>query len=199
MSMDPIKRERAVDEWLEAALDQYGKVEPRAGLEGRVLSSLQAERTRVTAPSRWWWVTGMATALALIAAAIWVWQRGNEARRANTAGIANTTHHEVATIHPPESYPAKRVVTHTLRRGPIRIVAVAAAPKLDQFPSPRNLSKEESLLVRRLLVRGLADQPSTEALPEVTATGAEVDLSIDSLEIRPLQIPDIEISENQTN
>jgi hypothetical protein len=72
-------------------------------------------------------------------------------------------------------------------------MAVATAPKLEQFPSRRNLSEEESLLVLRL-----NKQPSEAALLE-NATRAEVDLSIDSLEIRPLQIPDIEVSENKTN
>ena len=66
------------------------------------------------------------------------------------------------------------------------------------------MSKEESLLVRRLLVRPLLierlNEPSgEEALPESTPSPEEVDLSIGSLEISPLETPDLDISESQTN
>ncbi len=149
--MDATKRERAVDEWLDAALDQYGKVEPRAGLEGRVLSSLQAERTRVTAPSRWWWVTGMATALTVIAVAIWVWQSSREVKRGNTAAIVNSTHQELATNHPTDDHSTRQIVTHRSSRRPMPNVVVTAIPKappkLEQFPSPQPLSEQEKLLM----------------------------------------------------
>jgi hypothetical protein len=56
------------------------------------------------------------------------------------------------------------------------------------------LSERELLLVRRL-----NEQSDEEALLEPTATPAEVDLSIDTLEIRPLQIPEIDITESKTN
>lgn len=56
------------------------------------------------------------------------------------------------------------------------------------------MSEAELLLARRL-----NEQSSKEALLESTPSREEVDLSVGSLEIRPLEIPDIEISENQTN
>ncbi len=153
MNIDPIKREHEVDEWLESALRQYGKAEPRAGLENRVLASLQFERTRTSAPNRWWWVAGTATVLAAIAIAVFVWQDGREARPANTAAV--TTTHRAETRGPiaPRSVPqiahaagndfAKQVTA----RGPIHSVAVAAMSKLEQFPSPRPLSEQEKLLM----------------------------------------------------
>jgi len=146
MKIDPIKRERAVDAWLEAALHHYGKVEPRAGLEGRVLVSLQVERTRTTAPSRWWWAAGLATALAVIAATVWVWQGGREARRIHTAGTTNARQHEVANTRPPETYSAKKVTQRSKHR-PIHNVVVATTPKMEQFPSPQPLSEQEKLLM----------------------------------------------------
>ena len=36
--MEPKNNERIADRWLDGALKQYGKAEPRAGVEGRVLS-----------------------------------------------------------------------------------------------------------------------------------------------------------------
>jgi hypothetical protein len=50
-----------------------------------------------------------------------------------------------------------------------------------------------------LLARLLKEQSNKEALLESTPIREEVDLSIDSLEIRPLEIPDIEILESKTN
>lgn len=146
MKKDPIKRKRAVDEWLDAALDQYGKAEPRAGLEGRVLASLQAERTRAATPSRWWWVTGMTTALAVIAVAIWAWQTNREVRRVDTVGIMNSTHQEAAIHHQTEGHPRKQVVTHGSSGQPMPRVVVAI-PKLGQFPSPQPLSEQEKFLM----------------------------------------------------
>jgi len=43
----------ALDRELDAALAQYGAGEPRAGLEQRVLTNLQAEREKIA--SRTWW------------------------------------------------------------------------------------------------------------------------------------------------
>lgn len=145
--MDPIENDKKndIDHWLDEALHQYGKIEPRVGLEGRVLTGLQFERTRATAPSRWWWAAGIAAAFVAITVAVWIWQSGHQARRANTAGIT-TPRQELATTRP-ESHPARRVVTHEPVRQPMVNVTVAATPKREQFPSPRPLSEQEKLLI----------------------------------------------------
>src|SRR5215467_4627541 len=44
MSMYIGNRKPEIDQWLDDALAQYGKVEPRTGLESRVLARVQAER-----------------------------------------------------------------------------------------------------------------------------------------------------------
>jgi hypothetical protein len=198
--MDPTKREHDVEQWLDSALSQYGKAEPRTGLESRVLATLQAERNRITSRSRWWWAMGAVAAAVAIAAVVWV---GTNSRTKNATGVAETstpTHHEEAqgSIEPwpvqQAVHPAKQVAQRRPAHQPSREPAVAATPKLDQFPSRRNMSERELLLARRL-----NEQSSKEASLESTPSLEEVDLRIGSLEIRPLQIPDIEISENQTN
>ena len=198
--MDPTKREHDVDQWLDSALNQYGKAEPRTGLERRVLASLQAERNRITSRRRWWWAIGAVVAAVAIVAVVWVGENG---RKKNAGGVAETskpTHHEKEqrSIEPGPAqqagHPAKEVVRRKPANHPSRELAVAAMPKLDQFPSRRNLSEGESLLVRRL-----NEQSNKEALLKSAPSSEEVDLSIGSLEIRPLQIPDIEISESKTN
>ena len=141
----------------------------------------------------------VAAAVAMVAV-VWVGENG---RKQNAGGVAETstpTHHEEAQRSiepgPPQQavHPAKEVVRRKPANQPSRELAVAATPKLDQFPSRRNMSEGESLLVRRL-----NEQSNKEALLESTPSREEVDLSIGSLEISPLQIPDIEISESKTN
>jgi hypothetical protein len=210
--MDPtnmnanINKDGEIDQWLDTALRQYAKAEPRTGLEARVLAKLRAEQTLNARRIRWWLAFGTATALATMVVTVWVWESGREVRPRNAAGIATTTHREKA-LRSTEPAPVPKIahpVAHTragqvatLRRPPVqpsREMVVAATLMLEQFPSRRDLSEEESLLVLRL-----NKQPSEAALFEATPTRAEVDLSIGSLEIRPIQIPDIEISESNTN
>ncbi|MGA9356258.1 MAG: hypothetical protein WBV46_21405 [Terriglobales bacterium] len=200
MNINPTKREKDVEQWLDSALSQYGKAESRTGLESRVLASLQAERNQITSRRRWWWAMGAVAAAVAIVAVMWV---GANSRNKNAGGVAETstpTHHEKAhgSIEPgpvqQAVHPAKQMAQRRPTNQPSRELAVVATPKLDQFPSPRNMSEAELLLARRL-----NEQSSKEALLESTPSREEVDLSVGSLEIRPLEIPDIEISENQTN
>jgi len=197
--MDPKKRERDVEQWLDSALSQYSKAEPRTGLESRVLANLQAERNRIASQKNWWRAMGTVAAAVVIAAGVWV---GDNGRKKNAGGVAETSTpiHEEAqrSIEPRPSqqavHPAKEAAQRKPANQPSRELAVAAAPKLEQFPSRRNMSEGERLLLRRL-----NEQSNQEALLESTPSREAVDLSIGSLEIRPLQVPDIEISESKTN
>ncbi len=198
--MDPTNREHDVEQWLDGALSQYGKAEPRTGLESRVLANLEAERDRMASRRRWWWAVGAVAAAAAIVAVVWLEENSRKKNPADMAGTPTTIHHEDAQKAiepgpvPQAAHPGKESAQRRLANQPSRELAVAAAPKLDQFPSRRSLSGEELLLVRRL-----NEQSDKVALLEAGATRAEGDLSIDSLEIRPLQVPDIETSESKTN
>lgn len=157
--MNPTNKERDIDQWLESALRQYSQAEPRAGLEGRVLANLQVERNRAAAPSRWWLALGTATAAAVaIAVAVWVWQSSHEMRPRNTAVILTTAQQEdvresiktgpVPKIsHAAVSTPARQVAKHNPASNPVRGLAVATTPKLEQFPSPQPLSEQEQILM----------------------------------------------------
>jgi hypothetical protein len=199
-NMDPINKERDVDQWLESALSQYGKAEPRVGLESRVLANVQAERNRIASRRPWWWAIGTAAALAAVVAVVWVGENSRKRNPASVVETSTTTQHEEArrAIQPgpaPHSAnTAKESAQSRPARRPIGDLVVASTPKLDQFPSRRNMSEGESLLAQRL-----KEQSNKEALLEFTPIPEEVDLSIDDLEIRPLEIPDIEISESKTN
>jgi hypothetical protein len=140
---DPLDRE------LDAALARYTAVEPRAGLEARVLANLRAARA-LSSPSPWAWprVTALAAAaLILVAVAVSVWISGKETK---------------AVHHPPLIRPGAKVATHkedlpampdpvAVRkrsghgRRPLQRIATAG-PKLSVFPSPQPLSEQEKML-----------------------------------------------------
>jgi hypothetical protein len=143
-----------LDRMLDAALAKYAAVEPRAGLEGRILANLRVEPAR--AVGRALWQLGLAGALAVIViVAVLAW-------RPNRISHPVIAKHPPATIQRPstqETTPwphavgevagAKRVPT---RRAAARRAVVAEAmvahPKLNQFPSPQPLSTEEVALAQ---------------------------------------------------
>lgn len=139
-----------LDPVLDAALSKYAAVEPRAGLEDRVLANLRAERAR--APERSWWRWGFAVVTAvLVIGAVLAWRTAKpshpvlvnrpvemqpEPRRAFQTADAGA-----------EAVPERVPPTRKQSRRPIS-VKLAANPKLDVFPSPRPLSKEELALAQ---------------------------------------------------
>jgi hypothetical protein len=164
--MDPFKNERNrnVDEWLESKISEYGKVEPRAGLDGRILANLEAERHRIAARSRWWWTIGTAAAMASIAMLLWA---GHSSQGRNTRSIARSStasstassstrhsensHKSIQTppqVGPPVGEaPLREAAMSGSARRPIRDLARAVAPKLEQFPSSQPLSEQEQMLM----------------------------------------------------
>lgn len=139
---------------LDAALAKYSDVEPRAGLEDRVLANLRAERTQVS--DRLWWRWSIAGALAavVVAALALPWKSGKPSHPAvamHPPGATQTTK-EPATqvvsstdrngVRPSAPNPARNIMAH--RSHPT--VALAAQPKLDQFPSAQPPSEQDLAL-----------------------------------------------------
>ena len=137
------------DRMLDAARTKYAAVEPRMGLEERILANLQAQPVRTAA---WWRWSVAAAALAIITVVIGL------AWRANRPAHPGIAHHPGTTIEPitePEKQVAhrvgvptgspKRVLKHKLPHVRPEQVAIAS-PKLDQFPSPQPLNDQEKLL-----------------------------------------------------
>jgi hypothetical protein len=144
----------ALDRELDAALAQYGAVEPRAGLEQRVLTNLQAEREKMAARTRWRWpaTVALAAAVTIVVGASLVW------RSAKTPPLVSVDHPPTRVQSggqdgpvlagdgrnlPPLNSSARRKQTNRDRR---RRPAVAAGPKLEQFPSPQPMSEQEKIL-----------------------------------------------------
>jgi len=164
MNMDPNDKTREIDQWLESGLRRYTNVEPRTGLESRVLAKLHAEHNQVASRHGWWWAAGTATALAAIVVAVWVWQDSREARSPSATTTSPSTYHEESpkatepqpapeNAHTAGGVPAVQVATRRpssifrLSPLPSHELAAAAVPKLEQFPSPRPLSEQEQILM----------------------------------------------------
>jgi len=140
-----VNRRTLLDDQLDAALANYAAIEPRAGLEERILAHLKVERTHPRHLAWWRWATVGALALAAVLA--WRLERPG---------------HNRVVRHPP--VPQRQVrpqvessATNIRQQNPPPVrkhrkdavqapAIVAAQPKLDQFPSPEPLSEQETLL-----------------------------------------------------
>lgn len=174
--MDPIERERDMNQWLESALGQYSKAEPRPGLENRVLANLQAERNRIASRRRWW-AAGTAAALAAMMAAVWIGESARERSPVPTVGKSSSHQEEFrASIQAgttPQAAPLARAYTarEVAKRKPANRpmhYAAGTTPKLAQFPSPQPLSEQERILMSYVAIypkhAALVAQARTEAL-----------------------------------
>jgi hypothetical protein len=180
-----------LDRELDMALAKYAAVEPRAGLEDRVLANVRAERSRI--PDRVWWRWSVAGALAavVVVALTLAWRSG----RPSPPVVEN---YPAPTI-PSAPKPATQMPSNggvkqilgsqaesreraTLRRPVIRRAQpeahASANPKLDQFPSPQPLSEQEKLLAKYieqyperavLLARERTEQLRRDQLEEMGA------------------------------
>lgn len=155
-----------VERELEVALAKYAAVDPRVGLEERVLANLRAERAHRTQPA--WWRWGLtAAALAVIVAAVGLaWKTGRtsppvskhpsnteQPRQPSPQVVANGA--GGAGLQVPK--PARKANRPRISP-PVEAVSTNA-PRLDQFPSPRPLSEQE-----RILAGYVAKYPERAAL-----------------------------------
>src|SRR5271168_783676 len=157
----------SLDRELDAALAKFTAVEPRAGLEDRVLANLRAQQARVS-EHRWWrWPALAALAAAIVLTVLLAWRLerpvqnkiasnpsaptqidGHAGTQANGPGKDATQLNDARSgrrLKP-------RAVSHSVR-------VASPAPKLDQFPSPQPLSEQE-----RILAGYIANFPEQAAL-----------------------------------
>jgi|SRR5580658_829937 hypothetical protein len=158
------KMQDELDSALDAALAKYAAVEPRAGLDGRILANLRAEPARVRDRSWWRWCVAGALATVVVVALALAWRSGKPSRPivANHSSPTTQASKEQATKVTSTGGANERPLhaSNLARRpttDPVRRATVVAAnptpdrpqldqPKLDQFPSPRPLSEQEKIL-----------------------------------------------------
>jgi hypothetical protein len=140
-----------LDRDLDGALAKYTAVEPRAGLNERILANLRAQQERILGISWWRWTTVLAAVVVVAAALAWRWSRPSPPAVTNHPSIstpaqAPTTQlasgGESTIVRPAKPAAIRTGDSHRVRP----VVEVAAQPKLDQFPSPEPLSEQEQIL-----------------------------------------------------
>jgi len=135
---------------LEAGLAKYAAVEPRAGLEERVLAKLRAQQDAVASHSWWRWSVAVALAALAVAALAVGWRSGKPSHplavKSPSTAPANDPRTSGATnsgAKPLRGQVSKRATTG---RSPQPAAVATVNPKLDQFPSPQPLSEQEQVL-----------------------------------------------------
>jgi len=137
---------------LDRALSRYAAVEPRTGLEDRLLANLRARQKQAPVGVGWRWLcAGAVTVVVLLLTLSLTWRTGkrqlgnsidqritqggtdsqmaNPARQPHLSAQALPSHHTAAGHRPRRSTAAVRI-----------------APHLEQFPSPQPLSEQEKIL-----------------------------------------------------
>jgi hypothetical protein len=136
---------------LDAVLRQYAAVEPRAGLEERLLANLRAECERATVQVWWRWSAAGAVAAVVLMLALFLSWRSRESQVSKTVGPNATEasrevpNSKLANSHLP-SQPVASVRPAVANRSRHSSAVVKSAPRVEQFPSPRPLSEQEEIL-----------------------------------------------------
>ncbi len=147
------KENDALGRELDAVLAKYASVDPRPGLENRVLASLRTEQLAI--PNHMWWRWGLAGALAavVIVSVVLAWKWGEPAHPVVAQRSPQTTQSPRTPATPSgsnfESDGARPSAPRSVRgASPHRRHPATHLPKLDQFPSRQPPSPEELALRR---------------------------------------------------
>ena len=139
-----------LDDQLDAALAKYAAVEPRTGLEERILANLKSQPNSSTGMSGWRWAVVAAT---LLVTSLLLWRiqepKPQHIVRRPASSQEKVLPQAVAKITSPSSTrPIARAVLRKARKPVSTRPALAqAVPKLDQFPAPQPLSEQEKILM----------------------------------------------------
>jgi hypothetical protein len=145
---DKQSRGDELDRVLDAALAKYAAVEPRTGLEERVLANL---RSATPLANGAWWKWSLAAALAAVLLIVITLAWRSRAASHPAANHPTSTEHrnggrEKDVAHHDANSTPRRPRLAPRTHAPGSAPVVADVPKLDQFPSPHPLSEQEQIL-----------------------------------------------------
>jgi type IV secretory pathway VirB10-like protein len=145
------QKQDELDRKLDAALAKYAAVEPRTGLEERVLATLRAEHAHVS--DRAWWRRGaIAAVVAVFLVTLALTWRSDKQPHPNRPVVTTQPPKErpIQTVSNAQSSGVRPVRPDAARKVAVPpsppTLAIARPPKLDQFPSPQPLSVQEKIL-----------------------------------------------------
>lgn len=155
-------REDEMERELDRALAGYGAVEPRDGLEQRVLANLRARDVRAARFAWGRWVAAGFAAASLASLMIWFGARSSspdnvtpqrvtrESASTSAAVSAPVVNGDLSMV-PAQDRSSRKVVIRARRNHTGKTATqtnVDATPRLAQFPAPEPLSEQEKLLVQ---------------------------------------------------
>lgn len=135
------------DLWLDGALRQEGDVEPGAGLEGRILANLHSREEHARTVRKWILLLGSPVLATLFVVLVWRGERTNiNPPNLNSSNPRQSGVEQAIERTPQAAIGPKSRDTNIARVNRHRISARAQRmePRLEQFPSPRPLSQEET-------------------------------------------------------
>jgi hypothetical protein len=190
---------------LDAALARYAAVDPRDGLEERVLANLRANKQRQSISRSWLaWSAVAVAAAAVIVATVVLTSRSErpirgiarqnitvapETRESANVQIASNSANESA--HASQSVSKKSRPAHSAAKVEAKVEAI---PKLDQFPSPQPLTEQEQIL--SMYVSRFHRQ--AVLLAEVRAAELQKDRAEDARKWRALSASDLQQLNQET-
>ncbi len=181
--MSDDKRNQFVDELLDASLRRYSQVEPRAGLEERLLAGVPEQAQRFAWPS-WAWIPATATAAILLAALAFYATRQTPAPPVPSVARqipAPTVPAPAPVVSAPAPHPNVSRMRVERTESPGRL---GAGPRLETFPARAPLSEQE-----RLLLQFMQQTPKEQLMARQLGAGPIERLEIQPLSLAPLEIP----------
>jgi hypothetical protein len=166
-------QEKKLEELLDSMLAAYSSVEPRPGLETRVLANLRAARAEK--PQPWWsvrWIWAGAAAIPAITL-IFFLRPAQRPQSPETEVVRETQRPSQEMVNPRqvESASVWAARPRPMPKAPMRQVADL---RPDVFPTPAPLSEQERLMLRYLagtpreeiIAQSHVDEPPQDTLPE---------------------------------
>jgi hypothetical protein len=186
--MSENERDRFLDDLLDESLRRYAQVEPRQGLESRLLASVP-ERAQRTAWPQWGWIAAATTAVVVLGVSANYFMRSRTVLAPSTVAQQSAPSPAVVTKGPAPTLVRPTPHPSVSRRKAGRIdrpERVGTGPRLATFPSEAPLFEQQRLLL--LFVQHAPHEPPI-ARPLGTAP-------MEPLQIQPLSLARLEIDKS---
>jgi hypothetical protein len=142
-----------VERWLDAGLSHYTDVEPRAGLEARILATVRAGHGQIGYGLKPWQL-GLTVAAAMVFGATLFLNR-TRVISVHPRAVPSASNRPIKTEADSSSNRSIRAANNALHRTHITPRAVMSQPeirvedpRLEQFPSPQPLTAQEEMLAQ---------------------------------------------------